>query len=163
MNDSHRTVVNLFISYSTRDAGYVDPIVGQLNQHTPRSGADYVAWQDKHQLEGGVEWWPQIIKAIENCNALVFFVSVYSLRSRVCQAELAYARARNRVIIPVFLPESFTSVNAQPVVSRDVDALLPDWMRHLQYVFYYEDSRFFNRFDRATASLTTATHGPLHP
>ncbi len=84
----------LFISYSRLDKGVVDKLVNTVRL------IDEQLWFDEH-LSGGQEWWSEILKRIRECDAFLFALSKNSQISRHCQAELNYARALQRHILPV--------------------------------------------------------------
>ena len=48
-------------------------------------------WIDR-ELEGGEQWWDQILEHIRSCGLFVFALSEDSAHSRACRKELAYAR-----------------------------------------------------------------------
>jgi hypothetical protein len=86
--------VGLFISYSSQDQAAVATLVAALRR------ADLQVWIDE-QLGGGEMWWAAILEQIRRCDGLVLALSEHSLSSRPCRAELAYAQALRRPILPV--------------------------------------------------------------
>lgn len=85
--------MRLFVSYSSRDDAAVDKLVGAL-RHA------HQVWYDD-ELGGGQEWWNTILGGIRGCDVVLFGMSNHSLKSKPCQAELAYAQALRRPILPV--------------------------------------------------------------
>ena len=96
--------IKLFISYRSTDSAKVDTIASNLTSLKNEDGtARYSTWQDKKNMPVGQDWWESIVDAIIGCDVFVFFISQEALKSDVCKAELAYARKRNRPIIPIVL------------------------------------------------------------
>src|SRR4051812_23840413 len=86
--------MKVFISYSRRDEAVVRSLVADL----VRAHVD--VWLDE-ELVGGESWWTTIIHEIRDCTVFVFALSDNSLSSKPCRAELEYARALERPILPV--------------------------------------------------------------
>ena len=95
----------VFISYSRRDAEIAD----LLRQDIER--AKRPVWIDG-ELTGGQEWWETILGQIRGCSLFVFALSPDSLRSKPCMAELHYALALGRPLLPVMVRD--TSVQLAP-------------------------------------------------
>jgi TIR domain len=89
--------MKIFISYARNDA----VIVRQLHRDIGTAGHN--AWFDG-RLEGGQDWWQQILERISNCALFVFAVSPDSIQSRACGAELEHAVALRRPILPSAYP-----------------------------------------------------------
>jgi hypothetical protein len=84
----------VFISYSSRDRALLDGLMVALRQaHVP-------VWLDE-ELGGGETWWRQILEQIRACEVFIVAVSDHSFDSKPCQAELRYARALGKPILPV--------------------------------------------------------------
>jgi hypothetical protein len=86
--------MDFFVSYSRRDETAVRSVVGDL----ARARID--VWLDQ-ELGGGDVWWQEILQQIRDCRVFLFAVSDDSLRSRPCQAELAYAESLGIPVLPV--------------------------------------------------------------
>src|SRR3954470_7269400 len=100
--------VVLFISYSRLD----EDVVKALAQGLEAGGTD--VWRD-HELHGGDNWWSVILERIRACSVFVFALSDVSLhRSKPCRAELEYARALRRPVVPVQVGP-VTSMRAMPL------------------------------------------------
>ena len=84
----------VFIGYASRDRSLVDGVLSALRR------AHQDAWSDE-QLSGGEQWWRAILKQIRSCEVFVFALSSHSLESRSCQAELGYALALGKPVLPV--------------------------------------------------------------
>jgi hypothetical protein len=103
-------VVKIFVSYSHDDEAVAQAIEGYL-----RKAYDDV-WYDE-KLHTGDSWWERIVGKIENCSHFIFLMSNESLKSEHCQKELAFAREKGKVILPI-------------KVRRSID--LPDNLKYLQ-------------------------------
>ncbi len=102
----------LFVSYASQDRALVDPLVAVL-----RSAGQQV-WLDE-ELGGGDAWWQTILERIRSCTVFVVALSNNSLRSKPCQAELAYARALHRPVLPVQIGP-VDSVRVTPLAATQI-------------------------------------------
>ena len=84
----------IFMSYSRDDEATVKILVRGFEK------ADREVWYD-HDLEGGEIWWDTILRQIRASDLFLFAKSDHSLGSRACIAELEYAKALQRPILPV--------------------------------------------------------------
>lgn len=130
----------LFISYRSDDAPKVDTIARNLALLKYENGRScFETWQDKHDLPpASPNWWDAIVDAIIECDVFVFHISLGSLQSEVCKAELDYAYKRNRLIIPVVLKGEY--ILRPNSVKYDLEKkhwdLMPDWLKETQLLFY---------------------------
>jgi hypothetical protein len=95
----------VFVSYARRDAEVAD----LLRQDIER--AKRPVWIDR-ELTGGQVWWETSLSQIRGCSLFVFALSPESLRSKACMAELHYALALGRPLLPVMVRD--TSVQLAP-------------------------------------------------
>src|SRR5262245_47172034 len=109
------STVQVFCSYPRARDADMTRIAGQLEQ----LGQD--VWLDR-ALSGGQEWWDLILERIRTCGCFLFLLCEESLQSRACRAELDYAEATGRTILPVAV--------GPPVP----DAVLPRSLSRLQRV-----------------------------
>ncbi len=86
--------MGLFVSYSSRERAAVDKLTAALRR------AHEEVWLDE-ELGGGEAWWSKILEQIRSCEVFIFALSKASLDSKPCQAELRYAQALQRPILPV--------------------------------------------------------------
>ncbi len=107
--------ISVFCSYPRARAADVTRIAG----HFEDLGQD--VWLDR-ALSGGQEWWDTILDRIRSCDCFVFLVCEEGLQSRACRAELDYAVATDRTILPV---------TAGPAIP---DAVLPRSLSRLQHI-----------------------------
>ena len=122
----------LFISYSSQDRTTVDALTTAL-----RRGQNQI-WFDQ-ELGGGDSWWAKILEQIRDCEVFVVALSSNWLQSKPSQAELRYAQALNRPILPVRI--------------GDVDSMRVNPLAALHIIEYREPSV------DAGIQLVTAVHG----
>lgn len=93
--------MKFFISYSRTVQHKVKEIVKSL-----RNSHDDVWWD--RDLRAGQDWWGAILEHIEGCDVFIFIVSERSVQSAYCLAELQYALARNRLVLPYVVDAPIT-------------------------------------------------------
>ncbi|OBG98557.1 hypothetical protein A5697_15535 [Mycobacterium sp. E3251] len=86
--------MTLFVSHSSQDKAAIQDLLKAL-----RDARQHV-WVDE-TLGGGDAWWRTILEEIRGCDVFVFALSNNSIASKPCQAELRYAEALRRPILPV--------------------------------------------------------------
>jgi hypothetical protein len=84
----------IFMSYSRNDEATVKVLARGFEK------VHREVWYD-HDLEGGEIWWDAILRQIRAADVFLFVLSDRSLESTACLAELDYARACKREILPV--------------------------------------------------------------
>lgn len=97
--------MKLFVSYGRRDQTLVDALVSDLE----RSANDVLI---DRAIIGGQRWWDALLERIEQSDAVVFALSPSSLASKACRAELEYANALRRPVVPVMIAD--TNVDLAP-------------------------------------------------
>lgn len=102
--------MRIFISYARQDQVAVEALHGDLE----RARVD--VWMDQ-ELTGGEAWWDTILEQIRACDLYIFALSPDSLRSRACKAELDYAIALNRPLVPVLVRDVAMQL-AHPAIAR---------------------------------------------
>lgn len=102
----------LFISYSSQDRPTVDALTTAL-----RRGQQQV-WFDQ-ELGGGESWWAKILEQVRSCDVFIVALSTNWLQSKPSQAELRYARALNRPILPVQIGD-IDSMRVNPLASLQI-------------------------------------------
>ena len=88
----------IFISYSRNDKSVVLPFVKQIGEAVGRN-----CWIDLKGIESGVEFEEVIIKAIDDCQVVLFMLSDSSLRSKWTKREVIYAEGEGKHIVPVIV------------------------------------------------------------
>ncbi|WIM88564.1 sensor domain-containing protein [Candidatus Mycobacterium wuenschmannii] len=109
----------LFVSYASQDRALIEPLLTSL-----RRARQQVWWDDK--LGGGEAWWHAILEQIRRSEVFIVAVSNNSLASKPCQAELNYAEALRRPILPVQIGP-VDSLRVTPLAARQIlDFRQPD-------------------------------------
>jgi hypothetical protein len=103
----------VFISYARDD----QPAVATLRRHIEQS--DREIWLDEN-LTGGQDWWDTILSRIRECDIFLYALSLSSLRSRACEAELEYAQALGRPILPVMVASVEVKLAPPSVADRQI-------------------------------------------
>src|SRR3954469_7686664 len=84
----------IFVSYSRAD----EAAGGALGAGLASGGSPVHLGRD---LRGGEAWWNEILAAIRASDVFVLALSVNSIGSRLCRAELAYAQELGLPLLPV--------------------------------------------------------------
>ncbi len=120
----------VFISYSRKDAAFVNRLVDDLRaQRVP-------VWLDRSALTGGAEWLAAIENALEDATHLVLVMSPASNRSKFVRKEALYALEEGKTVIPIRIAPC-----KPPLLARD-----------LQYVDFVEEP-YETAFTRLLAAL----------
>jgi hypothetical protein len=104
--------MGLFVSYSSQDRSAIEPLTAALRR------ARQQVWFDD-DLGGGEAWWNEILERIRSCEVFIVALSNHSLESKPCQAELRYAKALERPILPVQIGP-VDSMRANPLAALQV-------------------------------------------
>jgi hypothetical protein len=104
--------VAIFISYSSQDRTSLDAL------NTALKRAQQKVWFDQ-ELGGGDSWWNAILEQIRSCDVFIVALSNNWLQSKPSQAELRYAQALNRPILPVKVGP-VDSVRVNPVSTLQI-------------------------------------------
>lgn len=135
----------IFISYRSLDSVKVDSIVTRLRAlKNPNGTPCYRIWQDKDRngdgIPPGADWWESIVDAIIQCRVFVFMMSAESVKNENCRAELRYAYARNRHILPVVLNgEFFHNASGKEDVGYMKD--IPQELQDLRAQFLFDNGQ----------------------
>lgn len=84
----------LVISYARENRKLVNEFSKELNKCMR-------VWFDRHIEPATQDWWVKICEQIEQCFALVIFLSNDYIQSPYCMSELRYALALKKPIIPI--------------------------------------------------------------
>ncbi len=133
-------MARIFITYARENRGEVEALTADLG----RLGHD--VWYDA-EIRGGQHWWDEILRRIAGCDIYVFAMTEPAIDSRPCVAELDYAVATARPLLPVQLE----------TVSP---ALLPRTLAEAQFVDYRSADKD-SVFALNSALNTMPTHTPL--
>jgi hypothetical protein len=88
---------DLFISYSSHDAGRVLPVAERLAE------AGVSVWLDRERIAGGAVYGEAIVRAIKGCRALALMCSDASMRSRNVRQEILLAWQYEKPYLPLLL------------------------------------------------------------
>ena len=124
---------HIFVSYSRKDIDYAGKIVQALAENKLDT------WIDWEGIPPTVDWWQEIEKGIEEADIFLFFLSPDSVKSKVCNQEIAHAVKNGKRLIPIVVRD-ITSDEVPPEIS------------HLNWMFF----RKTDEFDLAFAKLMTA-------
>lgn len=101
-----------FVSHASQDRSAIDGLLLVLR----RTLAE--VWLDD-ELGGGEAWWQAILEKIRECDVFIIALSNNSLASKPCGAELRYAQALRRPILPVQIGP-VDSVRVTPLASTQI-------------------------------------------
>lgn len=105
--------MRLFISYSSQDRAVAEQLAATLR----RDGLQ--VWIDEQLGAGEMGWWAAVLEQVRGCDVFALALSEHSLNSKPCQAELAYAQALRRPILPMQIGPIGT-MRANPVADRHI-------------------------------------------
>jgi hypothetical protein len=88
-----------FLSYSRRDGEFAATLRSSLQRH------GIACWVDVEGIPGGAEWERKIARAIESSTHVLFVLSKHSADSMHVANEIAWAREKGKVIIPLLIEE----------------------------------------------------------
>ncbi len=124
----------LFVSYSHRDTANVYPILDALYDRK------YRIWYDE-SCETGNDFRDELRHRIENCEAVLLFVSQSSMTSPFCGMEIIVARENNKRLYPIYLdnaevPPAFSILlaNTHHGTIDNMDRLIRSLVRDLPAV-----------------------------
>ena len=132
----------VFVSYARADSTQAELVAQELDQ------LDQDVWRDVH-LSGGQQWWATILRQLRDCDYVVFAMSESSHKSKACMAEVRYADALRKPILPVLVGGSVP------------DQLLPRFLAETQRVDGRAGAGSQLTRDLARALLALAPPGPL--
>jgi WD40 repeat protein len=139
MNQSPR----VFISYARSDG---ERFATELRQRLERDEPEITLWQDRAQMEGGKDWWRQILEALDAVQFMVLVMTPAALRSPVVRKEWQAARQRGVCVYPV-------------VGAPDLDfAAMPRWMSRAHF---FDLAKEWQTFVNYLKSPCTAVRAPF--
>lgn len=141
----------IFISYSRRNKDFTQRLFDALVDR------GYDPWVDWDDIPFSVDWWQEIRDAINQHDVVILVVSNESMKSRVVNKEITYAREINKRIIPLIIEK----VDMRSVVAAifdepyEMDAR-DNWkyIRTLNWIYFYRDE---DDFDSGIDGILTAT------
>lgn len=113
-------MAKIFISYSSRDAEIADQVYHALRV------AGHQVWMDREELKGGQDWLQAIQDNLLWADTLIVLWSANALDSEWVQDEIALARSKRKLIIPLRIdntdPSNHIIINTRQLVDlRDGD------------------------------------------
>jgi hypothetical protein len=108
--------MRIFVTYAREDRAAVEALTRDLTE------LGHEVWYDG-DLKGGQPWWSEILRRITDCDLYLFGLSEPALDSGPCMAELQYAQAAQRPLLPVEL-------------QRVRAALMPSNLAEAQFIDY---------------------------
>jgi hypothetical protein len=123
-------VMKLFISYSRDDKAWVYELWRAL-----RDRAHHDAWIDQRLLPAQ-DWWASILENVENCECCIYVMSPMSVQSIYCLAEVRYALALGKPVLPLMLKNA--EVPAELLMRRIQYLSLNDKMSLADVLFEVE-------------------------
>lgn len=95
---SDRTISDVFISYSRDDKLQVHPFAEYISKAISKN-----CWIDLKGIESGDEFEDVIMRAIDECQVVLFMLSDSSLKSKWTKREVLYAEGEGKRIVPVLV------------------------------------------------------------
>ncbi len=93
-------MAHIFVSYSRRDIDFAGKIVQALAEK------DLDTWIDWKSIPKGEYWEQEIYRGIEEADAFLFLLSPDSVRSEMCNKEIAHAVENNKRILPIVIRDA---------------------------------------------------------
>jgi hypothetical protein len=120
----------VFISYSRKDGEAF-----AKNLRANLEAKNIPLWQDRVGMEGGRDWWLQIVEALDMVGFMVLVMTPKAMESDIIRKEWRYARQKGVCVYPV-----------KGAADAQLDyTSLPRWMRSTQfYDLEFEWDKFIN-------------------
>lgn len=109
-------MAQIFISYARLDG---TDFANKLRDRLEEEGLS--VWQDRVGMEGGHDWWLQIVEAIDNAEFMVLVMTPAAMKSPIVRKEWRYARQSGVCVYP-----------AKAAADLNFDSL-PRWMRDAHF------------------------------
>ncbi|BBZ23013.1 sensor domain-containing protein [Mycolicibacter hiberniae] len=102
----------LFVSHASQDRSAIEGLLAVLRRTRQE------VWLDD-ELGGGEAWWQAILEKIRDCSVFIIALSNNALASKPCAAELRYAQALRRPVLPVQIG-AVHSVRVTPLAATQI-------------------------------------------
>ena len=129
----------IFVSYSHADVPKVREILRRVDKEK------YRFWYDD-TMEIGEDFRVELQTKIENCHAVLLFISPASMQSKYCGMEIIVAFKNNKRIFPVYLDDNTEIPGALKMILEN--------LQHVKGSALDKDTRYI---DKLIASLPTET------
>jgi WD40 repeat protein len=126
----------IFISYSRKDQSFADRLDTALKQR------GFEPLIDRYEIYAFERWWERLQALIGQADTVVFVLSPDAIVSRQALQEVTYAESLNKRLAPI-------------VCRRVDDALVPDGLRRLNFIFFDDPTRFDVDVDQLAEALHT--------
>src|SRR6202035_2399081 len=133
---SDQPKTKLFLSYSRADMAFVDRLEKSLRER------GFEPLIDRSEIVAFEDWWRRIEQLIAQSDTVVFVISPRSVESPVCRKEIAFASSLNKRFAPV-------------ICSRVDNAIVPEALARLNFVFLDDESVFAQNMDKLVDALET--------
>ena len=102
---------NIFISYSRREVGFVDELVGRLENE------QYNVWLDYRSLVPGKPWEEQIFQGIRDADIILLVISKSAIASQNVESEWQhFLSPLSRSTIGQILCRNIKGVRCDPIL-----------------------------------------------
>src|SRR5687768_17743046 len=91
---------HIFISYSRSDLDFAQNIVDAL------AAQNLEMWIDWKSIPKGEDWEQEIYRGIEEADTFLFLISPDSIKSEICNKEIAHAVKNNKRVIPIVVRDA---------------------------------------------------------
>lgn len=122
-----QTKTSVFISYSRKDAVFVEQLHRQLLDR------GYNAFLDKTDIAPGEPWRERLAGLIQHADAVIFVLTDHSLSSDICTWEVDYALEQGKRLLPLVhgratenVPEPLAALNYIFSDMPGMGSLVPD-------------------------------------
>lgn len=110
----------VFISYARADG---ETAARSLHARLAAEAPDVPAWLDRYEIEGGIGWWNQIERELDQAEFLLLVMTPAAMHSENTRREWHSARQRGVCVYPV-----------KAATEAELDyASLPNWMRKAHF------------------------------
>jgi serine/threonine kinase PknH len=124
----------VFVSYSARDRASAKPLLEALRR------AREEVWLDQ-ELGGNEGWWDAMLERIRSCDVFVVALSSGALESKPCRAQLQYAQALGKPILPVQVAELDSSRRNPLAMMQAIDYRYPGAGNSIELVGAVREAR----------------------
>ncbi len=126
----------IFISYSRKDAAFVDRLEAALKAR------GFEPLIDRAEIYAFEDWWQRIENLLGKADTVVFVLSPDAVSSEICTKEVAHAATLNKRFAPI-------------VARRVEDAAVPEALSRLNFIFFDDEARFDDSINRLCDALST--------
>ena len=144
----------IFVSYAHKDTAQVLPVIAQLQSF------GYRVWYDEG-IAPGSEWPENIAMHLNNCAAVIAFLSPNSVNSSNCRREITYALSKNKPFLGIFLTETAMSPGMEMQISSQ-QCVMKYAYRDLS-LFYEKVCSFGGLYPCKIAQQTQSSYAQPNP